>query len=88
MLLQKILILKIRFPRHLKWYGHVRRPNEDILPHKILEWCPPGRRRKGRPRNLLMQQVTIGRREKGINNMEWIDREEWRRKAQQDVVYK
>ena len=27
-----------------------------------------------------MEEVTTGMREKGINNMEWIDREEWRRK--------
>ena len=27
-----------------------------------------------------MQEVMIGKREIGINNMEWIDREEWRRK--------
>ena len=27
-----------------------------------------------------MQVVTTGMREKGINNMEWIDREEWRRR--------
>jgi hypothetical protein len=27
-----------------------------------------------------MQGVTTGMREKRINNMEWIDREEWRRK--------
>jgi hypothetical protein len=27
-----------------------------------------------------MQEVTTGMREEGINNMEWIDREEWRRK--------
>ena len=36
-----------------------------------------------------MQGVTTGMREKGIKNMEWIDREEWRRKikleAQEDV---
>ena len=36
-----------------------------------------------------MQEVTTGMREKGINIMEWIDREEWRRKttlqAQKDV---
>ena len=34
-------------------------------------------------------EVTTGMREKGINIMEWIDREEWRRKttlqAQKDV---
>ena len=27
-----------------------------------------------------MREVTTGMREKGINNMEWADREEWRRK--------
>ena len=51
---------------------------------KLLEWCPPGRKRrrgKGRPRNSWMQEVTTGMRGKEINNMEWIDREEWRRKT-------
>ena len=36
-----------------------------------------------------MQEVTTKMREKGINNMQWIDREEWRRKikfqAQENV---
>jgi hypothetical protein len=27
-----------------------------------------------------MQEVTTGTREKGIKNVAWIDREEWRRK--------
>ena len=48
----------------------------------MLTCCPPGRRRrrKDRPRNSWMQEVTTGMREKGINNVEWIDREEWKRK--------
>ena len=36
-----------------------------------------------------MQEITTGMREKGIKNVEWIDRKEWRRKikiwAQKDV---
>jgi hypothetical protein len=28
----------------------------------------------------LIHEVTTGIREKGINNMEWIDREEWKKK--------
>jgi hypothetical protein len=28
-----------------------------------------------------MQKVTTGTTEKGINNLEWIDREGWRRKT-------
>ena len=45
------------------------------LPLKIFEWSPPGRRQKRRLRNSQTQEVTTGMREKGINNMEWIDRE-------------
>ena len=42
---------------------------------KIVEWCPPGRRRKGRSRISLMQEVTSGMREN--NNLQHgIDRQE------------
>ena len=55
----------------------------------MLEWCPLGRRRKGRPRNSWIQEVTSGMAEKGINYIEWNDIQELRRKikhqAQQDV---
>jgi len=53
--------------KQLNCYGHLRRMNEESLPQKKI---------KGRPRNLWMQEVTTGIREKGINNMEWIDRGE------------
>ena len=46
---------------------------------KIVGWCPPGRRR-GRSRNSWMQEVTTIMREKGLNDMELIDRENWGRK--------
>jgi hypothetical protein len=48
----------------------VRRINEERLPHG---------RRKGRHRNSWMQKVT-GMSEKGINNMKWIGRGEWKSK--------
>ena len=32
-----------------------------------MKWFPIGRRRKGGPRNSLMQEVTTGMREKGSN---------------------
>jgi hypothetical protein len=54
--------------------------NEERLPRLILEWCQPGRRRKERPRNSWMQEVTTGVRERRINNLEWVDRERQRRK--------
>ena len=58
--------------KQLNWYDHVQRMDQERLPRKILEWCPPGR--KGRPRNSWMQEVTNGMRELGIGDLEWVDR--------------
>ena len=68
--------------KQLNVYDHVQRIDEERLRRKILEFFPPGRkrRRKRRPRNSWIQEVITGIREKGINNMKWFDREEWRRK--------
>ena len=41
---------------------------------------PPGRRRKGRTWNSWTQEVTTGMKERGIGDLEWVDREEWRKK--------
>ena len=56
--------------KQLNWYGHLQRMYDERLPRKTLEWCPPGRRRKGSSRNSWMQEVTKGMREKRNNNME------------------
>ena len=56
------------------------RLDQERLPTRILEWCPPGRRRKERPRKSGMQEVTTGMRERGIDDLEWVDREGWRKK--------
>ena len=61
--------------KQLNWYGHVQRVDQEGLPRRILEWCPPGRRRKGRPWNSWMQEVITGIRERGICDLEWVDRE-------------
>ena len=66
--------------KQLNWYGHVQRMDQGRLPRRIIEWCPPGRRKKGRPQNSWMQEVTTGMREKGIDDLEWVDREGWRKK--------
>ena len=56
MLIEKKMDIKnsvldyIRY-KQLNWYGHVQRIDQERLPKRILDWCPPGRRRKGRPRN-------------------------------------
>ena len=45
--------------KQLNWYGHVQRMDQERLPRRILEWCPPGRRRKedlGIPGYMRLQQ--------------------------------
>jgi hypothetical protein len=54
--------------------------NEERLSRKSLQWCPSGRRRKGRSRNSWMQEVTTVMRGNVIDHLKCIDREEWRRK--------
>ena len=81
MLLEKKFILKFCFRLYRTgWYDHVQRMDEERLLQTILESCPPERRRKRRPQNSWILEVTTGMREKGMNNMKLIDREEWRRK--------
>ena len=79
MTIKNFVLFYIRY-KQLSWYGHVQRMNQERLPRRILECCPPGRRRKGRPRNLWMQEVTAEMRERGIGNLEWVDREGCRKK--------
>ena len=64
----------------MNWYGNVQRMDEEWLPRKILEWCPPRRRRRRRPRICWMQEVTKEIRERRVGSLEWFDREGWRRK--------
>ena len=53
--------------------------DQERFPRRLLEWCLPGRRRKGRPRNLWMQDVTTGMGG-GISDLEWVDRKGWKKK--------
>ena len=77
----KIKLVEIDRPTIIYLCGNnVQKMVQERLPRRILERCPSGRRRKGRPRNSWMQEVTTGLRERGIGGLEWVDREEWRKK--------
>jgi hypothetical protein len=56
--------------KQFNWYGHVKRMDQERLPRRILEWCPPGRRTTRRSQNSWMQEVTTGMRERGIDDLE------------------
>jgi hypothetical protein len=36
--------------KQLQRYGHVQRMEERRLPKEVMKWCPPGRRKLGRPK--------------------------------------
>jgi hypothetical protein len=42
--------------KQLKWYGHMKRKEEDRLPKKIYEWTPIERKKRGRPSNTIRRQ--------------------------------
>ena len=61
--------------KQLNWIGPVQKMDQERLLTRILEWCPPGRRRTGRLRNFWIQEVTTGMRERGIGDLKWVDME-------------
>ena len=68
---------KLRNAR-LRWYGPVKRREEDYMGKRMLEMAVPGIRKRGRPRRRWMDLVReymerIGAREGGE-----IDRVKWR----------
>ena len=67
--------------RALQWYGHVQRMPEYRWPKRILEWEPPGRRRRGRPTLRWKTYIGQAMAERGLREGDWNDRELWRVKT-------
>ena len=44
---------KLRNPR-LRWYGHVKKREENYLGKRMMKMAVPGRRKRGRPRRKWM----------------------------------
>ena len=66
--------------KQLTWYGYIRRMQEERILRRVWELCAPGRRGRGRPRDTWMQEIMTGMKTKGLEQEDWNDREEWRRK--------
>ena len=69
--------------KQLKWYGHVQRMEEGILPKQAMKWNPPGRRKRGRPKLTWAERIRGLMGEKGLVEEDWNDRDEWRKKTLQ-----
>ena len=81
----KPLLNKIE-TKQLKWYGHVKRMNNNRLPKKCLEARTEGKRSRGRPRTFWMDNIKEAGRKRGktIADMNKIvqNRKEWKRLAE------
>ena len=62
----------------LRWYGHVKRREEDYVGKRMMEMAVPGRRKRGRPRRRWMNLVREDMEMVGAREGDKVDRVKWR----------
>ena len=62
----------------LRWYGHVKRREEDYVGKKMMEMAVPGRGKRGRPRRRWMNLMREDMERVGAREGDEVDREKWR----------
>ena len=72
---------KIRTAR-LRWFGHVKRMDEDTWVKRVMEMEVEGRRARGRPTMRWMDNIREDMRMRGVREEEAKDRSRWRSKMQ------
>ena len=68
---------KLRNAR-LRWYGHVKRREEDYVGKRMMEMSVPGRRKIGRPRRRWMYLVREDMERVGAREGDEVHRMKWR----------
>ena len=63
----------------LRWVGHVKRRDQDYLGKKTLEMVPPGRRKRGRPKQRWVDCFNRDMTSIGTTKDEVHDRTGWRK---------
>ena len=77
---QKVESIAERYRKaRLGWFGHVKRRCQDYVGRKTLEMIPPGRRKRGRPKQRWMDCVNRDMRAIGTTKDYVLDRTGWRR---------
>ena len=62
----------------LRWYGHVKRREEDYVGKRMMEMAVSGRRKRGRPRRRWMDLVREDMERVGAREGDEVDRVKWR----------
>ncbi len=63
----------------LRWFGHVRRREEEYVGNRMLDKALPGRRRRGRPKRRFMDAVKEDMQVVGVTEEDVADRTRWRK---------
>jgi hypothetical protein len=64
--------------KQLKWYGHMKRMEQDRLPKKIYECTPIARKKRGRPRNTWKKKAKQAMDGRNLREEDYMDRNRWR----------
>jgi hypothetical protein len=62
----------------LRWYGHVRRSNDDSVAATALRLSPEGRRPRGRPKKRWLDRLKEDMRSVNVTRDDALDRTRWR----------
>jgi hypothetical protein len=71
-------ILEAIEEKRLRCFGHVKRMPGNRLPLKVLEWEPEGTRRRGRPKERLIDGVRRSMTNHELTEEDTRDRDRWR----------
>ena len=71
-------IIDIIEKKRLRWYGHVKRMQEERIPKLIMEWIPQDRRKRGCPRKTWMEGVQAAMITRNLEPDQRGNRKEWR----------
>lgn len=64
--------------KQLTWFGHTKRMSQERWPRKILEWVPPERRKRGRPRRSWREDVNDAMKARNLEENTCYDRKNWK----------
>jgi len=63
----------------LRWFGHVKRKDQNFVGRYTLEMKPPGKRRRGRPKLRWLDCVASDMKDIGATEEDAKDRQRWKK---------
>jgi hypothetical protein len=64
----------------LKQNNFIQRMEEGRVTQGDMKWCPPGRRKRGRPKLTRAEGIRSLMDEKELEEEDWNDRHNWKKK--------